>query len=334
MKPLHLALAATIYLGGMLAAQPAPGPLSMAPAAAPATCPCAAGNWYDANRKSCVTSACGKPVTGMPDGDKGGGYFAWNNYLFIDTACVGCNGVDVQLTNFTVKPVNPIGLTDLQYSFVMKNNGSVASGPVQMNMWISASPSCSPPVGAIGNTNVGNIPANGQVGPSSTSTEALLPPGNYFLCWQVDPQNQIKECAPNGENNNLTITPITLVAVCPQADLVTKKLFTNTTTAPKANAFTYVAWVFNQGGATAGASATKVELVPVSGGPGIVIDTIPGALATSGKFPHQGVRTVPNLGAVPPGQYRLRATADSGATIAECNEGNNVLMNPAVITVI
>ena len=61
MKTIPIAFAAMLYFGGLLPAQPAPGPLSMAPVAAPATCPCATGHWYDANRKSCVTSACGKP---------------------------------------------------------------------------------------------------------------------------------------------------------------------------------------------------------------------------------------------------------------------------------
>lgn len=50
-------------------------------------CDCGPGAWFDLNRDSCVTAACGEPVTGMPDGDKGGGYFAWQNALFKDVPC-------------------------------------------------------------------------------------------------------------------------------------------------------------------------------------------------------------------------------------------------------
>jgi hypothetical protein len=52
----------------------------------PAGCECSPGHWWDANRKSCVTGVCNVPK--MPDGDKGGSYFAWNGTLFVDTACV------------------------------------------------------------------------------------------------------------------------------------------------------------------------------------------------------------------------------------------------------
>ena len=46
------------------------------------TCSCPRG-WYDANRDSCVTGAC-ENVKGLPNGNKGGGYFAWNETLFLD----------------------------------------------------------------------------------------------------------------------------------------------------------------------------------------------------------------------------------------------------------
>lgn len=44
-------------------------------------CDCPDG-WYDRTRQSCVTGACDVP--GMPNGDKGGGYFAWQAKLFKD----------------------------------------------------------------------------------------------------------------------------------------------------------------------------------------------------------------------------------------------------------
>ncbi|HEX2835248.1 MAG TPA: hypothetical protein VHW00_19700 [Thermoanaerobaculia bacterium] len=55
-------------------------------------CPCAPGHWWDKNRKSCVTGACAVP--NMPDGDKGGGYFAWQGQLFVNTPCA-CGNLDL-----------------------------------------------------------------------------------------------------------------------------------------------------------------------------------------------------------------------------------------------
>jgi hypothetical protein len=68
---------------------------------APAGCQCSPGHWWDANRKSCVTGACNVPK--MPDGDKGGGYFAWHGTLFIDTPCVP-QCVNLNITTSTGQP--------------------------------------------------------------------------------------------------------------------------------------------------------------------------------------------------------------------------------------
>ena len=49
----------------------------------PCKCSCSTG-WYDGNRKSCVigVGACDGHLQGIPDGDKGGGYFAWKGNLY------------------------------------------------------------------------------------------------------------------------------------------------------------------------------------------------------------------------------------------------------------
>lgn len=64
-------------------------------------CPCQDGHWYDKNRKSCVTGAC--KVPGMPNGDKGGKYFAWDGNLFIDTPCKPCERLDLPLATGTAQ---------------------------------------------------------------------------------------------------------------------------------------------------------------------------------------------------------------------------------------
>lgn len=46
-------------------------------------CDCPGGQWYDARRERCVTGA-GCEVEGLPNGDKGGGFFAWENVLYVD----------------------------------------------------------------------------------------------------------------------------------------------------------------------------------------------------------------------------------------------------------
>ncbi|HEX8472671.1 MAG TPA: hypothetical protein VF666_01435 [Pyrinomonadaceae bacterium] len=52
-------------------------------------CNCPKG-WYDENRRSCVTGALCDKVPNMPDGDKGGGYWAWHGILFMDIAGGNC----------------------------------------------------------------------------------------------------------------------------------------------------------------------------------------------------------------------------------------------------
>jgi hypothetical protein len=52
-------------------------------------CTCPKG-WYDENRRSCAIGALCDKVPGMPDGDKGGGYWAWHGILFMDIAGANC----------------------------------------------------------------------------------------------------------------------------------------------------------------------------------------------------------------------------------------------------
>lgn len=51
------------------------------------SCTCPRG-WFDPNRNSCVIGMCDVP--GMPNGDKGGGYFAWGGKLFRDIPGLDC----------------------------------------------------------------------------------------------------------------------------------------------------------------------------------------------------------------------------------------------------
>lgn len=54
-------------------------------------CTCPEG-WFDKNRNSCVTGTNCK-VPGMPNGDKGGGYFAWDQNLFLNLPGADCEVV-------------------------------------------------------------------------------------------------------------------------------------------------------------------------------------------------------------------------------------------------
>jgi hypothetical protein len=85
-----------VCAAGALAQDPArlsAPPPGIATAAPPPGCDCGRGHWWDPNRKSCVTGACDVP--NMPDGDKGGGYFAWHGSLFINTPCLpACRNLD------------------------------------------------------------------------------------------------------------------------------------------------------------------------------------------------------------------------------------------------
>lgn len=52
-------------------------------------CDCPDATWFDANRDSCVTGA-GCDIEDLPNGDIGGGYFAWDGHLFVDVAEGDC----------------------------------------------------------------------------------------------------------------------------------------------------------------------------------------------------------------------------------------------------
>lgn len=82
--------------GDLPSADRAPAPSDLRPTEGPGGCRCADGHWYDQNRKSCVTGTGCPKLSNMPDGDKGGGYFAWQGNLFINTPCL-CGNLDQPL---------------------------------------------------------------------------------------------------------------------------------------------------------------------------------------------------------------------------------------------
>lgn len=100
-------------------------------------CDCGSGAWFDVNRDSCVTGACGT-VPGMPDGDKGGGYFAWQNNLFKNVPCTPCQLLNrtMETTGNGWKVKTPSGV-EVAASVVASPNSGWATGSGQ---WISADP--------------------------------------------------------------------------------------------------------------------------------------------------------------------------------------------------
>src|SRR5205807_7334075 len=66
----------------------------------PGCCVCPEGSSYNAERKSCIKSVC--TVKGMPDGDKGGGFFALHGTIFENVACLPVP--DLNLTAATGQP--------------------------------------------------------------------------------------------------------------------------------------------------------------------------------------------------------------------------------------
>lgn len=110
-------------------------------------CPCQDGHWYDPNRKSCVTGAC--KVPGMPNGDKGGNYFAWNGDLYIDTPCKSCERLALPLATGTAAWVfadGPVasmkGKPPLVYT-----QPPAAWGSLQGSSWVTAATGDSAPAG-------------------------------------------------------------------------------------------------------------------------------------------------------------------------------------------
>ncbi len=66
----------------------------------PGCCVCPEGSSYSPEHKSCIKSVC--VVRGMPDGDKGGGFFALHGTIFQNVACLPVP--DLNLTAATGQP--------------------------------------------------------------------------------------------------------------------------------------------------------------------------------------------------------------------------------------
>jgi hypothetical protein len=247
--------------------------------------------------------------------------------------CAACPGTDPQIASITVPPRVTTG-GDMQYTIEFRNYGSQDTGKVDFNMWLDKSPACtaSPAAWTVGQTNNSNIPSMTSSS-SFASYEIFVPPGKYYMCWKTDPENKIKECpAPNGETNNLTSTPVNVVAACPGIDLKVGELFTSGSTFSHTQPFTYVIWVFNAGATSASTSfTTQVSLVD-KGGVAHVIDSIFGPLNAAG-FQGHGPRTVASIASLPPGTYTLRADVDVTNKVAECNETNNTFKSTSPITI-
>jgi hypothetical protein len=95
-------------------------------------CDCPQGTWYDANRSSCVTTAC-QNVTGIPDGDKGGGYFAWQGTLFKNmSGATNCHKVVNGLQIKAVKYGEQGGFCDATTTF-QKQCDSLSSCSVKVD---------------------------------------------------------------------------------------------------------------------------------------------------------------------------------------------------------
>jgi hypothetical protein len=110
-------------------------------------CPCQDGHWYDANRKSCVTGT-GCKVPGMPNGDKGGKYFAWDGNLFLDTPCRSCARLELPLATGTADWVfadGPVASMKGKSALVY-TQPPAAWGSLQGSSWVTAVTGQSSPV--------------------------------------------------------------------------------------------------------------------------------------------------------------------------------------------
>ena len=67
----------------------------------PGCCVCPSGSYYNAQRASCIKLVCAN-VKGLPDGDKGGGFFSYHGSLWQNQACLPAP--DLDLTAATGQP--------------------------------------------------------------------------------------------------------------------------------------------------------------------------------------------------------------------------------------
>src|SRR5436309_5724684 len=113
---------------------------------APGCCVCPQGSSYDPKRGSCVKIVC-RELRGLPDGDKGGGFFALNGNLWENIPCNPAPDLDLSIA--TGQPgwhVTGPGATGTPVNVTPYY--SAWSAPISGSSWISINSGRGVPPGA------------------------------------------------------------------------------------------------------------------------------------------------------------------------------------------
>jgi hypothetical protein len=117
----------------------------------PPGCTCPPGSYYYAERKSCIKEVCDN-VKGIPNGDKGGGFFAYNGAIWENVACVAPPCKDLNLTAFTGGPGWRVSWPGLPGGKVPVNVSPYPNwaGPIPPSSWVSIDATRGDPPGTSG----------------------------------------------------------------------------------------------------------------------------------------------------------------------------------------
>jgi subtilase family serine protease len=197
-----------------------------------------------------------------------------------------------------IEPESAVAGTPVTATVYVRNTGAASAGPSDTRVSLDGTVKCAlVATGAIPAGGVASITcALGPLGVGSRGVEAC-----------ADADNEVDEGA-SGESDNCRTETIAVGA----PDLVVTGL--SPTWAPANQALTVTITVKNQGGAAAGASATRLKLDGV---------TKCAAVATPALAAGASTSVTCGVGTLAAGAHSLEAAADINGQVAESDEGNN-----------
>lgn len=228
-------------------------------------------------------------------------------------------GIDLSVTALTAPLASGPGL-GVNVDYTVLNGGAIPSGSATLDLYLSTDTALDPLTDTfLTSVTVGGLaPGASAPGATPVTFPAGTPMGTYSIIAKIDGPGAIAE---TNENNNVRTRTITL-----GTDLV--MYFLNAPSAAAAGAtITISETVRNTGGAPAGVSATRVYLSPTPtldlGTARLLASRSVGTLGAGVSDPASHSAVIP--ADVAPGPHHIIALADADATVAELNEGNNVL---------
>jgi subtilase family serine protease len=244
-----------------------------------------------------------------------------NNLVAVPLAVVP-PGVDLLVQSASVAPTTTAPGNTLNFNCVLINQGTTVAASSNLGFYLSTDATLDAADQVLA-TSLGGAMAPSAFGVNRFAT-GLVPtgtaPGNYFVLFVADPQNQVSE---TNELNNVLTRPITVVA--PSVDLTIAQA-SNTLAAAAGGVVSLSAYVLNQGNTTAPSSNMAVYLssnTTLDAADPLVFNSPGGQLSAGLNSFRSGSFNVP--AGTTPGNYFLLYVADPQNLVGETNELNNMV---------